>query len=129
LNHYPGPKHVLQLARELELRPDQEASIRALMAPMETEAKMLGERLIALEAELDGLYGGGRATVSDVARLTAEIGDVEGQLRRVHLVPHLQTRAVLTPEQVAQYDRLRGYADATPSAPSGTPPTSEHHKP
>src|SRR5688572_11620032 len=53
LNHYPGPKHVLELARRLELRPDQEAYIRALVAPMETEARMLGERLIALEAELD----------------------------------------------------------------------------
>jgi hypothetical protein len=132
LNHYPGPKHVLQLAPELELRPDQETSIRALVEPMEMEAKALGERLITLEAELDAAYAAGRVTATDVERLTAEIAAVDGGLRRVHLVPHLQTRALLTPEQVARYDHLRGYADKVPSAPAAphrTQPAGEHHKP
>jgi len=107
----------LQLAGELELRPDQETSIRALVEPMEAESRMLGERLVASEAELDAAYKSGRATASDVERLTGEIGALEGRLRRVHLVPHLQTRAVLTQEQVGRYDQLRGYSSEAPAAP------------
>jgi hypothetical protein len=35
---------------------------------------------------------------------------VQGELRAAHLLAHLETRQLLTESQVAEYDRLRGYA-------------------
>ncbi len=34
---------------------------------------------------------------------------LEGELATAHLAAHLKTAAVLSPEQVETYDRLRGY--------------------
>jgi hypothetical protein len=76
---------------------------------MRAAAVALGERLIALEAELDALFAAGTADTAGIERLTAGIGAVQGQLRAVHLRTHLQTRATLSAAQVAEYVRLRGY--------------------
>jgi hypothetical protein len=43
---------------------------------------------------------------------TAAIGALEADLRRAHLAAHLEMRTLLTAEQVAAYDRLRGYGAA-----------------
>src|SRR4051812_32813197 len=42
LNHYPGPKHVLELARELQLTPAQREQTIALMQAHQGEARELG---------------------------------------------------------------------------------------
>jgi len=44
-----------------------------------------------------------------LASLVKEASRLEGELRFVHLKAHVELRAVLTPEQVARYDALRGY--------------------
>src|SRR5436309_10996624 len=54
LNHYPGPAHVMTLATELALTPDQKARTEALFRLMESEATELGQQLIEQER---GLYG------------------------------------------------------------------------
>ena len=47
---------------------------------------------------------------------TAAIAGLQGRLRAVHLAAHLETRALLSAEQIARYDALRGYAgNATPA--------------
>ena len=46
LNHYPGPKHVLELADDLELTPFQVAETEALFEEMRINAVALGEELL-----------------------------------------------------------------------------------
>ncbi|MGG5888114.1 Spy/CpxP family protein refolding chaperone [Falsiroseomonas sp. HC035] len=110
LNFYPGPMHVLEHAEALALTPDQRAEAARLRDAMAAEARALGARILALEAELDALFAGGRAEAGPLAALTAALGGLTGRLREVHLTAHIGMRAALTPAQRATYARLRGYA-------------------
>jgi hypothetical protein len=42
---------------------------------------------------------------------TGAIAELQGRLRAVHLSAHLETRALLNPDQIARYEQLRGYGD------------------
>src|SRR5262245_26723374 len=53
LNHYPGPKHVLDLAEPLQLSIEQRQKTQTIFAAMRTEAVRLGTQLIARERQLD----------------------------------------------------------------------------
>lgn len=109
LNGYPGPKHALELADALELTRDQRDRLEAVRRDMQTEARALGERVIAAERAVDALFAEGRAGEEAVGDAAAEAGRLWGALRATHLVAHVETREILTPEQVATYQRLRGY--------------------
>ena len=109
LNGYPGPIHVLELADTLGLAPDVRTRVQALVEDMKAEATSLGMRVIAEEAVLDRLFKEGRATREQVDAMTNRIGVLQGELRASHLRYHLVTRDLLTPEQVAEYSRHRGY--------------------
>ena len=115
LNGYPGPRHVLELADELDLSPEQLMQTQRLFAEMRRKAIDLGERIIEREAMLDELFAS--RTVSEATlRDTAEaLGDLNGELRAHHLGYHLATRDLLHPRQIQNYRRLRGYASATRS--------------
>ncbi|MEE9255656.1 MAG: hypothetical protein V3V56_00630, partial [bacterium] len=110
LNHYPGPVHVLALAGKLGLAPDQSARTEALYRRMKREAVPLGERIIAREKRLDTLFASRRIDEGSLQAVTAAIARLRGELRAVHLKYHLKMKTLLTPHQVAAYDRLRGYA-------------------
>jgi LTXXQ motif family protein len=112
LNGYPGPMHVLDLRDRLGLTPEQEAAVRASFARMEAAAKPLGAELVERERALDRAFAGGAVTADGLRSMAAAIGDVQGRLRAVHLAAHVETRAVLTDEQVRAYDALRGYSRA-----------------
>ena len=112
LNHYPGPRHVLDLADSLALTADQRGSVRAIRERMNAAAVERGRALVASEAELDSLFAQGAIDGATLRARTARIGAIEGELRAIHLQAHLETRAVLTDEQVARYDALRGYGAA-----------------
>jgi hypothetical protein len=45
------------------------------------------------------------------------LGELNGALRAVHLRTHLAQAALLSPAQIAEYDRLRGYGGPAPAAP------------
>ncbi|HWP37092.1 MAG TPA: Spy/CpxP family protein refolding chaperone [Gemmatimonadales bacterium] len=114
LNHYPGPRHTLDLATALELSTEQLAEVTRIRDAMQADARRLGEWIVGRERALDQAFGGGgideatlRARVDEVARLQAE-------LRYVHLRAHIAVRRVLTPVQVRRYDELRGYQPASP---------------
>ena len=68
-----------------------------------------GGRVVALERELDALFAKGRPTPAEVERLSVAIGEAQGRLRAEHLRTHLDTTALLTPAQVDQYVKARGY--------------------
>lgn len=112
LNGYPGPVHVLELADQLDLSPDQKSRIEALYAAMKAEAVELGKRLIEQETALDGHFAERTITLSSLSDITSSIGITQAKLRNAHLKYHLLTIDALKPEQVITYNRLRGYAVA-----------------
>ena len=111
LNHYPGPRHVLDLADALGLSQEQRAAVHACFERMQAAARGLGSELVARERELDAAFARATIDVAGLERLALEIGTLQGRLRAVHLRAHLETRAVLSAPQVEHYDRLRGYGD------------------
>ncbi|WP_395708339.1 Spy/CpxP family protein refolding chaperone [Reyranella sp.] len=110
LNGYPGPLHVLELAERLGLTPGQRDRMARLFEAMKSEAVVLGERLIASEASLDRQFAGKTITEASLADGVQATASVQAALRIAHLKYHLATVEVLTPEQVARYNELRGYA-------------------
>jgi Spy/CpxP family protein refolding chaperone len=109
LNSYPGPMHVLELAAALKLTPEQEARTRAIMDAMKAEGRVIGARIVDAETHLERMFRMGHIDQERLRAQTAAIGAMEGDLRRAHLAAHLEMRSLLTPEQVAEYDRQRGY--------------------
>jgi Spy/CpxP family protein refolding chaperone len=109
LNGYPGPLHVLALAEDLHLTENQIAQVTAIRNGMKAAALPLGAELIDRERVLDQLFAQGQITPQRLTVETAAIGKLQGRLRAVHLSAHLEARAILSPQQVAQYNKLRGY--------------------
>jgi Spy/CpxP family protein refolding chaperone len=125
LNGYPGPVHVLTLANELRLTDSQRQQVQAIFDRMSEAAKPLGARLVEGEQVLDGLFISRDITAERLAAETAAIGELQGQLRSVHLAAHLKTRALLNSDQIARYQHLRGYEDSA-ARPSHHHPDSEN---
>jgi Spy/CpxP family protein refolding chaperone len=120
LNGYPGPAHVLALAKQISLTEEQLRQVQLTFDRMSAAARPLGDEVIAHERTLDRLFAEGRADRDSVAAETASIGELQGRLRSVHLAAHLEMRTVLTSDQIANYFRLRGYGD-------GAEPSHHHH--
>jgi Spy/CpxP family protein refolding chaperone len=121
LNDYPGPARVLALARQLSLTDEQSWQVRLVFDRMSAAARPLGNEVISHERTLGQLFAEGRADQDRVTAETASIGELQGRLRAAHLAAHLEMRALLTSDQITNYQRLRGYGD------SGVPP--QHHHP
>ena len=109
LNHYPGPKHVLEMAAELELSTTQIDKTRSLYEEMRRNAVALGEKLLAAESGLDRQFELGTITPESLQAAVLSIGELRARLRYVHLQAHLRQRALLESEQIRKYDSLRGY--------------------
>lgn len=124
LNGMPGPIHVLEMKDEIGLSREQQEQIEQIYADMNAQAIPLGLKLIELESELDAAFANRTIDEDQLKRLLDQIADVQGQLRYVHLAAHLKTPDLLTPEQVDQYNQLRGYNSADPCAnvPAGHDP-------
>lgn len=126
LNGYPGPRHVLDAydAGEFQLSNEQHEQIEALYEEMRSEAIELGENIIDIENEIDDAFTGKTITNSFLQEKVKESADLYGQLRFVHLKYHLSMVEILTPQQVEQYNELRGYTSGNPceNIPEGHDP-------
>jgi hypothetical protein len=109
LNGYPGPRHVLDAAEGLGLDEGQREAITEVFRRMRAEAIRLGEEVVEAEGELDRLFAEGAATAEAVRALSVRIGELDGELRSVHLLAHLETTALLDEGQIQRYKHLRGY--------------------
>jgi Spy/CpxP family protein refolding chaperone len=109
LNSYPGPLHVMELARQLDLSEAQRTATQSLYASMRDEAPSLGGRIVEAEWNLDQAFATGRIDPTDLRTRVNAIAALQGELRVVHLNAHLVQLSLLTPEQVARYNALRGY--------------------
>jgi len=114
LNGVPGPSHLLEMAEEIHLTPIQRQQIEQLYTAMTDRAIPLGQQLVALEQELNTAFAERSMTDEHLQELLRAIADVYQQLRYVHLSAHLKTPEILTSEQIASYNALRGYSSADP---------------
>jgi Spy/CpxP family protein refolding chaperone len=110
LNHYPGPRHVLDLGGELGLTDSQRAEMNVIFDRMHTAAVALGEQIVAKEKALDQAFASGLIDEKKLRDVTAQIASLQADLRATHLKAHIETKRVLTAQQVALYDSMRGYA-------------------
>jgi len=104
---YPGPKHVLELEKELELTPEQKYRVEAFFKKMGTEAVYFGKRLVVEELALDEFFRSGQTNLDALGNRLERIGGWKWKLRQAHLVAHVKTKLVLTPEQIKKYQELR----------------------
>lgn len=109
LNHYPGPKHVLELADNLNLTESQRDETEALFKQMHLSAVTLGDELIDAERSLDRDFQQESISPESLQSALFAIGRLRARLRYVHLEAHLRQRDLLSTEQIARYDELRGY--------------------
>lgn len=107
LNRHPGPMHVLELADKLRLSPEQHAATERLMKEHKAYARALGARLVEAQQSVDALFRAGNVEPAALAKAVEHAAQVEAQYRLSHLETHRRMRALLTDEQVAQYDKLR----------------------
>ena len=109
LNSYPGPLHVLELEEQLQLSPAQRQKIRAVFKKMNTQAKEIGKEIVEREHVLSTAFSNGEINSTDLETQTQSLATLYGNLRATHLEAHLEITPLLSVEQVATYDRLRGY--------------------
>jgi hypothetical protein len=111
LNGYPGPRHLLDAAAagQLELRPDQRESLQRLYDGMLAEAKAKGQEILRAEEELAMRFRHGHIDEAGLREILGRIGQLRAGLRLIHLRTHLETGALLTPDQIGRYKTLRGY--------------------
>jgi Spy/CpxP family protein refolding chaperone len=115
LKGYPWPIHAIELADQLHLSPEQVTELKALFESMKAETIPLGASLISQERDLNNKFASRMITLASLEATTQGIGATQAALRAAHLKYHLSTVAILTPEQVARYNKLRGYkADERP---------------
>ena len=110
LNRFPGPRHLLELKAELGLTGNQLRRIEAIYEKMKAQAVAKGETILAAERHLAGLFASGGPTAANVTQATGHLGVMQGELRAIHLLAHIEAARELTPEQVESYHRLRGYS-------------------
>ena len=108
LNGAPGPAHVLELAAELDLTPEQRVQIESIRLDMKTKAVAVGQKLIALELALDETFAAGEVQPEGLLAALDRIANAERDLRYIHLSAHLSTPVLLTADQIRRYDALRG---------------------
>jgi Spy/CpxP family protein refolding chaperone len=113
LNSYPGPRHVLDFGARLDLTPAQHAQMQAIFDRMQREAQRLGADIVARERALSEAFAGRNLSAPDLDAAVDTLGALYARLRATHLRAHLEATALLSPDQIRAYDRLRGYGDST----------------
>lgn len=112
LNAFPGPRHVLDLADELALTPRQRELTQALYETMKADAVRAGDDLLARHEEVDRGFRERTFDEDGLRDALERLADADAELRFVHLRTHLTMAGMLTHEQIARYEELRGYAAA-----------------
>ncbi|HAT36264.1 MAG TPA: hypothetical protein DCS82_11145 [Rhodospirillaceae bacterium] len=119
LNGYPGPRHLLDLKAEIPLSNEQVSQIEVIYREMKKQAVEQGKSLIAKEHELETQFRARSIIEPRLRTLLAGIAITRAGLRHTHLAAHLKATAILSANQIARYNVLRGYGNGDPCA---TPP-------
>ena len=108
MNGYPGPKHVLELAAELNLNERQKESVQKIYDVMRAQALSIGKLIVHEEERLHAAFGNKQVSQDTVDAISDRVGRLRGRLRAVHLVAHLGAKMILGREQIETYKTLRG---------------------
>jgi Spy/CpxP family protein refolding chaperone len=110
MNGLPGPRHVLDLGDELSLTADQRVRTAAIFADMRAAALPAGQAYLDAQRALESDFGAQAITPAALPARVAQVNLLRATLETVHLGAHLATLAVLSPEQTASYQQVRGYS-------------------
>ncbi len=110
LNHYPGPKHVLELADTLGISTGKKRDLEKIYAEMKTAATDAGKQIVENEKVLNDAFAAGTISINQLENVTKKIGVLQAKLRFIHLRAHIVTRNLMTKHQIHLYDQLRGYS-------------------
>ena len=123
LNHFPGPKHVIELAAQLQLSEKQLTETRTTFDEMNHQAVEIGKKIVEQEEYLNRRFAHNHIDAKVLEEITGLIAELQGKLRAVHLRAHLAMRETLSQKQIDRYDELRGYTG------TGAQPGEDHqHK-
>lgn len=111
LNGYPGPRHILDLANELQLTDRQKDNITTIYNNMKTDAIDIGQEIIDIESIVNEKFENGTITDEDLKQLMLSSAQHYGNLRYLHLSTHLNMMDILSQEQINLYNNLRGYSE------------------
>lgn len=109
LNGWPGPRHVLDMDAALGLTDVQRGQVERLFGLMQAEAQRIGGNYIDAEQALDAAFDDPSLDPVVLAGLVVAATNALGELRMIHLAAHIETRQILTPEQIEMYNTQRGY--------------------
>jgi hypothetical protein len=109
LNGYPGPAHVLELAAQLQLTPEQVARTETPFKKMEAQAVVVGRQLVDEERAFDPQFASKSITSASLQSALERIARLQAELRRVHLEAHLAQPRLQTDTQITTYSKVRGY--------------------
>jgi Spy/CpxP family protein refolding chaperone len=109
LNSYPGPAHILEMKKQLNLSAEQTQKIEAAFESMNAEAKRIGKNIVKSEQELSTSFASGTITPGKLQTQTELLAALYGELRATHLKAHLEVTPLLSPRQITAYNTLRGY--------------------
>jgi Spy/CpxP family protein refolding chaperone len=113
LNGYPGPRHILDLDRELKLSSNQILQIESVFERMQANAKEVGQQIIRREKQLSAAFASGKINETEMQTNIEELGKLYSQFRAIHLMAHLQIKPLLKLEQIDRYNKLRGYSSTS----------------
>lgn len=109
LNGVPGPAHILELQKELELADEQKQKIQAIWSSMNKKAVAEGKKYLASEEKIERFFQLKKKDHSELGRLLDQSSQHLSMLRKIHLSAHLEALPILTPHQIKKYNVLRGY--------------------
>ena len=117
LNGYPGPRHLLDAveAGRMHLTAEQFQAVKQLFNQMSAQARGLGGKILREEQALEAAFRQGSIIEPELQRRAAQIGQLQAELRLVHLRTHLETKKLLTAHQIERYNQLRGYGHGSGS--------------
>ena len=105
LNGVPGPAHILELKDKIPLTATQIEQIEGIFKRMKSQAIEQGEKLLALEKQLEGHFK--HRTITDAILRSSLDGIAEARrnLRYIHLATHLKTPEILSEMQNHEIQR------------------------
>ncbi len=115
VNGFPGPMHVLELGDQLQLTPDQRATVKGAFDAMKAKSVALGQHYVDAEKAVDDAFKANASADVITARVAAS-SMLLGEIRMAHLEAHIAITPVLSPAQRTRYAELRGYAGASHDA-------------
>jgi Spy/CpxP family protein refolding chaperone len=107
LNRYPMPHDVLRLKKELKLTDAQVKKITAISQYLQLKKSEIGQSVIRNEKKLDELFQTQKVDEGSITFYGNRYGLYEGEYRTSVLLACYNTYNALTPQQTAQFWKLK----------------------